>query len=156
MLRVWKSLKSTKSSETENINECGWLKVKAVVLNSLLPPFPSWSLFIFNFFFSGIVCSHILLSLQNIYNCPLLLLFSFSIPLLTLLCLLSIIFLFFGLPCFTSGFPDGLFYPFPEFHSSPISYSLSSLTLPTLFLQLQFFPLKISLGHTGFYSCSSV
>lgn len=115
---------------------------------------PGLSLFLI-FFFPSVVCFHILLSLQNIYNCPLLL-FSFSIPLLTLLCLLSIIFLFFGLPCFTSGFPDGLFYPFPEFHSSPISYSLSSLTLPTLFLQLQFFPLKISLGHTGFYSCSSV
>lgn len=38
----------------------------------------------------------------------------------------------------------------------PNLFPLLFLITSPAFLQLQFFPLKTSLGHTGFYSCSSV
>lgn len=144
MLRVQKRLESTRSSKTQNVDERGWRRGKAIVSSSLLPLFFLLGLY---FLFFLVLFAFTFFSLRSIYNCPLLL-FHSQFPSLPYAAFLAYIFFSFGLPCFTSGFPDGLFCLFPELPSSPISYSSPPTT--ALFLQLQFFPLKTSLGHTGF------
>lgn len=57
-----------------------------------------------------------------------------------------------GLPCFTSGVPDGLFHLFPELLSSPFLGLFVCLLLPASASALP----RAFLGPRGFYSCSSV